>query len=433
MQVINFGTQIESCSGFEVTPGNFFCQNTILDADIIFWNVESTYNYMPHKPLLINFLTSSQKDLFTTGIKTRKIEFKEFFAIGRTLIITSPTFYNYQYKLKEDASKTEVLNIWDCLEISPPECSKNNGKNIETIDYDFANDFLGTNKNVLYYNRRIDRSSGIPLFFIKDTKHIVGEYYKVDKGLIIVIPEFKRISVPAQKPIFLEKILNLSKGLLTIATLKEAKFPELVEQYSLNGEMSEQSKLEDLIKQRTNIENQIEKQNLILKEYRRMKLLFAGDGELLEYACKEIFENIGFEVTKPEGNRDDLIIKLDEKVAVIEIKGVSKSSAERHSAQLQKWVSDYHTENGIIPKGILIVNTYKNLGLDKRIEDDFPDQMMKHVKQMGHCLVTGIQMLAMYLDYRAEKIERNKIVKILFENIGEIKYTKDIDQYVSIK
>ena len=53
-------------------------------------------------------------------------------------------------------------------------------------------------------------------------------------------------------------------------------------------------------------------------------------------------------------DRDDLILQYNDRIAVVEIKGVlRKSAAERHAAQLEKWVSSYFSDKGIRPKGIL--------------------------------------------------------------------------------
>ncbi|MEQ8469866.1 MAG: hypothetical protein RIC35_01695 [Marinoscillum sp.] len=428
MHVINFGTPLQSGGQVKVRPGNFFGPNTLLDADMIFWNIQSTYSNMAGNPTRINVISPKEKETYEKGIILRKKEFEEFFHIGRTLVITAPIFHEYKYQIKE-GSGNGTLDIWKCLPIDPPKCSINNGQNIETIDEWFTTNFLDIFKHNLYYNYRIDQSNGIPLFFIKDTKYVVGEYYKVGNGIILIMPEF---NLPQGKDIeeFVLSQIHISNGLLELESENEFKYPEMVYDYKTPNELSERKKLDQLIQQKVEIEKKIEAENEVIDEINKTKLLFTSDGDLLETTCKAIFERLGFETIKPEKNRDDLIIKFNEYVAVVEIKGTSKSSGEKHSAQLQKWVSDYHINKDYNPKGILIVNTYKNIPIENRTEKDFPDQMMKYVSQMEHCLISGLQLFALYEDFKGGKISQEKVLELLFNTVGELKYTKNIERYL---
>lgn len=382
MQVINIGTQIATCGNFDVSHSDFFSNNTFLDAEIIFWNIQSTYSNMGSSNSKLKIIESQQKKLYSEKLNSRKKQFKEFFSIGRLLVITTPIDYKYHYKLKDDNKAEGTIDIWEALNITSPSCSTIEGKNIQGNENYSANLFLDRHSNRLFYNRKVEKSEGSPLFYIKDTKHVVGEYYLVGTGIILVIPEFTRTNEPPENSVFIDSLINLSQRILDVNSKRVKKIPGLVDKYVLSEEQVELDKRDNLIKKKKEIENEINIQDQILDENKRMKLLFSGDGTSLEIICKEVFENIGFEVNTPDGNRDDLIIKLNKRVAVVEIKGVTKSSAEKHSAQLQKWISDYHIENGINPKGILIVNTYKNMALMERIDNDFPDQMMKYVNQM---------------------------------------------------
>ena len=59
--------------------------------------------------------------------------------------------------------------------------------------------------------------------------------------------------------------------------------------------------------------------------------------------------------------RSDIIAKYGEVAIVAEIKGVTKSAAEKHAAQLEKWVAQYIEENEVSPKGMLIVNGFLSI------------------------------------------------------------------------
>lgn len=62
--------------------------------------------------------------------------------------------------------------------------------------------------------------------------------------------------------------------------------------------------------------------------------LYLGSGRTLELQVKEVLELLGGKVTEPEPNRDDWRVDFNGQQAAVEIKGVSKSAAEKHAAQL---------------------------------------------------------------------------------------------------
>ena len=54
----------------------------------------------------------------------------------------------------------------------------------------------------------------------------------------------------------------------------------------------------------------------------------------------------------------------------------------QNAAQLQKWVSDFHVENEVNPKGVLIINGYRSTPLHLRDQPVFPNQMIDYCKKM---------------------------------------------------
>lgn len=130
--------------------------------------------------------------------------------------------------------------------------------------------------------------------------------------------------------------------------------------------------------------------------------LFLGTGRALELEVKKVLESLGGEVTEPSANRDDWKITFPEGRVVCEVKGVSKSAAEKHAAQLEKWVSSEYDETGELPKGLLVVNTWREIPLAERSGVNFPDQMIPYCESRGHCLISGLQLFVILAD-----IEKN--------------------------
>jgi len=109
---------------------------------------------------------------------------------------------------------------------------------------------------------------------------------------------------------------------------------------------------------------------------------------------------------------------MGDRIAVVEVKGIIGSAAEKHAAQLEKWVSEYYASSGKKPKGILVVNAFRNIPLQNRDETVFPDQMLPYCEHREHCLLTGLQLLGLYLACVDEPSEADDIINNIFETKG---------------
>lgn len=174
------------------------------------------------------------------------------------------------------------------------------------------------------------------------------------------------------------------------------------------------------------------KENDILK-YSSLKRLFTGTGIDLEREVEKIFKTMGFEILEAIENRDDLILKYNDKIAVVEIKGVSKSAAEKHAAQLEKWAANYFEETGITPKGILLVNSFKDTPINEREEQTFPHQMIKYSTQREHCLLTTLQLITLYYSALEEGSDKDKIIESIFATNGIYENEVDWKSYIAHK
>lgn len=424
MQILNIGTPIISNRHYEVRNIEFLSNVTLLDADLIFWDVNSSHSQFPgYADNLNNTQSQSTIKSINQRIENRKTELDEYFSIGRTLIITRPIFKEYQYSNK-DTDTIDKLDFINCLNIIKPDYSLVAGQNMKSIDESFIDTYLQLNTKNFQYNLKIIKSNGIPLFYIKGTQYVVSEFYRIKNGLLIILPIIIFKTNDNILP-FLNSTTEFIKELKNYNLPKPLDIPEWVKEYTLSAEQKELITQQKLSERQNKINHEIESNNIKLANYHFLKSLFASSGDTLENAVKFVLKEFGFELQEPKKNRDDLIIKSGNKIAVIEIKGLTKSAAEKNAAQLQKWVSSFHVENDINPKGILIVNTYKNLKIENRTEIDFPNQMLTYSNQMQLCLITGLQLLNMYLDFSSKKLTKKKIIDLLFNTIGELKYKEN--------
>ena len=93
---------------------------------------------------------------------------------------------------------------------------------------------------------------------------------------------------------------------------------------------------------------------------------------------------------------------------------MTKSAAEKHAAQLEKWVAGSFADTGTGHKGILVVNTWRETPLDKRTEEDFPAQMIPYSVGREHVLLTGLDLFVIaaeiYTDPAKADYWRGKIL-----------------------
>ncbi len=147
--------------------------------------------------------------------------------------------------------------------------------------------------------------------------------------------------------------------------------------------------------------------------------MFTGNGTALEINSVEDFKEIGFSIIKydPKSVDEDIVIKYKEKIAVVEVKGVSGSATEKHTSQVVKWKSEYHIENDIMPKGILLINAFKDKELDKR-QEYFPNQMLKYATHQEICLLTTIQLYNIKEFLKKNPNDKDRIITEMFETNG---------------
>lgn len=170
-------------------------------------------------------------------------------------------------------------------------------------------------------------------------------------------------------------------------------------------------------------------QNMLLgkvAEFVDRKALFCGQGDELASAAKSALATLGFIVENGPEGRDDLIAKDGMEVAVIEVKGrLNTSAAEKDAAQLEKWVSRYHEENDVEPKGILIVNGFAEVPLSERNQPVFPNQMMQYVRKKEMCLLSGLQLFCLVAS-QPDEIRCSEIRRLLLSTIGSFpEYASD--------
>jgi hypothetical protein len=81
----------------------------------------------------------------------------------------------------------------------------------------------------------------------------------------------------------------------------------------------------------------------------------------------------------------------------------------------------------VFPKGILVINAWRNLSPPDRIEKAFPDQMLPYSIRSQHCLITGAQMLALHQRVVENPGEAVELRQLLLDTSGIFPRFADAD------
>src|SRR5260370_5121176 len=401
----------------------FKSEITLHDYDILLWNPVLFINeYFPNA----NNIKYQNEGIILDEVNFNKIlkdiarrdkEMNNMLESGKNLFIYTP------YPIFIYTTNAQTVNLLDYFTVLSVKTSSASGKRIEFRGDEMFVPFWEQNKDILDYKAVFDEVAGKPLFYIQGSQFVVGSYIKVKKGHIIFLPT---INPHANNPSDVEKVLRdylqsiiaLDKALQKSS--EEFELPEWSKNYVLPHEYKYKGDLLQLEEELNMLRRRADEQKRLITEIERNKILFTGKGKVLKLQVKKIFEELGFTVTEAEPGRADLVLQYYDKIAVVEVKGVDrKSAAESHARQLEQWVSEYYLDNnGVKAKGILIVNAFKDTPLTDRKEPPFPDQMLPYAQAREHCLMTGLQLLGLYLDCQDDDEKKRKMIDLMFGTNG---------------
>lgn len=450
-------------NGYEpATYAAFGSDTSVMDFDIVLWDpkeVISEYLFDPHDDHFVRSshyrglpsLGASGSARILADTRRRKQELSDFIKLGRTLfvIVRSPQDFYYDTGKREysgtgkNRQTTTIVNDASVGVALPVAVSMvaASGNRIEFCGPDgpFAT-FWRDQKAVLRYDAYLEGEYGTPLWKVAGTDRVLGSFARVQEGgLIVFLPAAvfpkpgtkKKGAETDDKPFAFQQALLELAGALQ-ADGFESTLPDWSNEYLLPGEQQqiEEAQARELEVQEARSRTQ--EASARLRMLQTDKLLFTGSGRPLELRVRDVLEALEGEVLEPEPGRDDWIVHFPERSAVVEVKGVSGSAAEKHAAQLEKWVSGYIEEHGTTPKGLLVVNGWRDTPLEERTEPVFPDQMLNYSEARDHCLVTGLQMLGVLCDLRSGGKTAQEIRDQLLSTRGVFQAYEDYKTFLSL-
>ncbi len=384
----------------------------------------SNQNMLEYDFIIIDTKTmaSELKDSRPDDVERRVKDLKEFIAVKNLPIVficSTPKFFHLNFALHGHHPFSSLFEI----EIDEVKAE---GRKIEINKENISSAFFGKYFQNFAYSACFSKHPGSSIGNAKSKKAMSVGFYTKD---IVLLPDFDEDADFEQD----EFLSDLYKFCKQVRRDEEGLgLPEWTATYNLPGEKQERELLVKIDDEITNLIKKREETELRLSSFLPLKQLWTSTGSTLENTVRMVFVELGFKVLNTEANRDDLLLDWKDQKIVVEIKGQTKSAAEKHAAQLEKWVSNHFAENEILPKGILIVNTYRELPLSERNLPSFPEQMLPYATSRNHCLTTSLQLCGLLLFCRENPEMKDQVIEEFISTVGLYKKFDDWKNWVTV-
>ncbi|MEV4139369.1 hypothetical protein AB0J72_45315 [Dactylosporangium sp. NPDC049742] len=390
--------------------------------DIAFWDPAATYrhydaaSWREHYSGFASF-RESESAQFVFTLTRRRTEFEEFVKMGRVLVIltAAPQIMGYDTGKRTQSGTGKAVTTHRHIEFKALQDAlpfkfravQAKGSRIDSPREDFGA-LLRKYPDRWWYRAILDSPVGLPLAVVAGTDKVVGSINKgPGGGIILQLPDLPIIDdgynedededddesdiVDDPDPLY----VDLIEWIRQLRGGGESTLPKWAEDLQFGEDIARGTQLFTLEQELQQLMAKIAELRAERARDDRWKHLITSSGTQLEERVGEAFALFGFDLSPPVAGRRDLHLTWQGRTAVVEVKGIKKSAAEANAAQLEKWVSSELSETGKIPKGILVVNGWREIPITQRTEILFPHQMLQYSVAREHCLLSGFQILTM--------------------------------------
>jgi hypothetical protein len=238
---------------------------------------------------------------------------------------------------------------------------------------------------------------------------------------------FDTAEIPKFDKWFYEEIRQIFSQLNDDLTEIAGSTPDWVNEFKLDKQELIRNEISRLLEEKNSIETQIAKQEELQLHYSILKSTLFTSGKFLEKGITTMMIHLGIQHLIPAGSETDLIINEDDRYIAVEIKGVSGSASLKNSRQLEDWVNktaDQYDQEEV--KGLLLINCYHTLPLDKRVDVIFPPNVIEFSQNRGHCLMTTTSLYHMVEDFDKGTLDKGQILELIRTTAGVLDYPKNI-------
>ena len=441
-EILGLNTRFESLNYNGFTETGFRSNLSFLDYDAIVINTRSLATRYEAKSYDGSFrgkrkISDDESFLMREEFDRTKIQMIEFLKQGKNVFILLDRnencyIYSGRTEYKGTGRNARVINgleEFDVFSFLPINIKPTMvvGETFNIVCRTPYASFFQETAHLSYYAAYFTAPKQSTLLTIPNSDKAVSAVFEYEKGKIILLPcPYTYKTEEASKKYgkkYLDALFELNHALM--ACEDSYSLPLWTDGLKILDEEDQEKKLEQDLKKLENIKAVIAKHEALINKIRRKKILLTASGTMLEEVVKETLQEIGFALHESEVGRSDIIASYNGVDVVAEIKGVSKSAAEKHAAQLEKWVAQFTEEKEHSPKALLIVNGYCDTPLSARTEEVFPDQMLKYCKSREHALITTTQLLCLYIEIKDNPSCARERITELLSCVG--KYSRYLD------
>lgn len=450
-KILGLNTSFDSLE-YEGYHENRFCSTiSLLDYDAVVIDVgyliDSNYSTAAssyqNKVLLSDYASSQIVDDFCTV----REQLVELLKQGRNLFILmgrNENCYIYTGEKQfsgtgKNARQTNIVREFDAYAFLPIKIKATHvyGTEITTCCKSPYQDFMKKTADYSQYASYFSvKENYTALAKISGTEKVVAAVIPYEKGRIICLPH-PYYEDDYVKPEYwhvcgkeyLDALFELNDHLCTDDD--EICFPTWATEICILNEQDELDKKSEIEGKIAKLQTELQGQIALIEKLQKYKLLITSSGSRLEEIVKQVLTELGFTLLDAEKGRSDIIAQYGDVSIVAEIKGVLKSAAEKHAAQLEKWVSQYIEENEVSPKALLIVNGFCDTPVNDRTEAVFPHQMLKYCEARGHALITTTQLLCLYIETRRNPDCKEERIGELLACAGKYQRYQETTDYLS--
>jgi hypothetical protein len=437
-EILGVNTEFEELNIQNFQEESFQSSVSFLDFDAVIIGAnyisssysESSTSPYQNKRLLSQYASCQIKEDFAR-IKEQLVELLKqgkniFILMGRNescYVYTGEKKYSGTGK---NARQTNIVEEFDTYSFLPLELSVTHvyGNKFELCAKQPYLDFFKVAKECYQYAAYFNATAQNTLAKIPNSDRVVSTVFEYEQGRIILLPmpyyeDDYRTKEYWKKygKTYLNELFKLNDKLSS--SINDYILPEWTSKFFILNENEELEKLNEERDKLAKIQKGIDKRENVINTIQRYKTLVSSSGNQLEKIVKIVLSEMGFTMLDAEQGRSDIIAQYGTIDVVAEVKGVTKSAAEKHAAQLEKWVAQFIEENEHSPKPILIVNGYCDTPLFERTEDVFPSQMLKYAEARNHCLLTTTQLLCLYIEIKQVPACADERIQELLATVGK--------------
>lgn len=449
----------------ETQRGNkFLTRQNLLEFDIIIWDPRSLLVEIGEEATnagenLSGLISEGFGLQLESRLRQRTEEILEYVQSGRDLIIIGRMMPILDYGRSHYTHSFELGLVGGLGEINWKD---NHGQAVEWVGPpSIIQDFPDLTGNLEYSAMCEPRKNLVPLYQVPNSDGVVGGYVQKDRGGYIIFgPHTRDWAIRSPRALgrnnaYVDALANVPDALRALKS-SHVELPTWSNAFLLPEEKRALDEIAIQQKAITEAEAVIAAQENSVLEECEWKYLFTAFDEPLVGAALRGLECLGIKAVRGPKNHADIIACYEGHLAVLEVKGKTASAARKNAEQCKVWISELTAaqlsdaderandtvtksylnclkELGVTVgdlgdpnaqpigvKGILLINAYRDLPLDRRTEAGFPHPMLRTIAGASLCALTTLQLLGMVLKARMISSEREKLARLLFDHVGVI-------------